>query len=156
MKYLRNVDHLSYSLASSQARIFERSVALGIPSKTFVRSFLLSNEAKRIDDLNLDIAGLTEGEILDTISKRIKTRRGEIYPFAVMHFMGYFYRMASYLTGHHSKDLYRQIKPEFLFKNYQTLHALSIEEAIKETFEMMHIEEKDKYALFKKIYMLEL
>ena len=156
MKFSRDVDHLSHALASSQARIFERSVALGIPSKTFVRSFLLSKEEKQIDDLNLDVAGLSEGEVLDAISKRIKNRRGEMYPFSVMHFMGYFYRMASYLTGYRSKELYRRIKPELIFKNYQTLHALPIEAAIKEIFEIVQFEEKDKYALFKKIYMLEL
>ena len=156
MEFIRSVDHLAYYLASMQARNFEQSVRLGIPSKTFVRCFLLSNEARQIDELNLDIAGLSEGEILDAISMRIQTRKGEIYSPNEMHFIGYFYRMAAYLTGCHSRELYRSIKPEILYKNYLTLHALTIEDAIKEIFEITHFEVKDKYELFKQIYRLEL
>ena len=156
MKFLRSVDNLSYSLASSQARIFEKSVDFGIPSKLFIRSYMLSKEAKLIDDLNLGVAGLSEIEIYDEISKRIKTKRGKTYPFPVMHYIGYFYRMAAYLTGHSSKLLYENIKPDLLCKNYQTLHSLAIEDAIKEVFEISNIEIEDKYALFKKIYKLDL
>ena len=154
MKFLRNVDHLSHSLASTQARIFENSVSFGIPSKTFIRSYMLSNEAKLIDNLNLDVAGLSEIEIFDEISKKIRTKRGELYPFSVMHYIGYFYRVAAYLTGYSSAQLYKSIKPALLYKNYQTLHSLAIEEAIKEVFEIANIEEEDKYSLFKRIYKI--
>ena len=41
------------------------------------------------------------------------------------------------------------------FKNFRTLHSLSIEEAIAEVFEIANIEEEDKYALFKKIYSID-
>ena len=96
MKFLRNVDRLSHSLASSQARIFESSVSLGIPSKIFIRSYMVSEQAKLIDDLKLDTAGLSEIEVMDQISQRITIKNGELYPFAIMHFIGYFYRMAAY------------------------------------------------------------
>ena len=49
-----------------------------------------------------------------------------------------FYRMAEYLIGYSSKQLYEYIKPDLLNRNYQTLHSLSIEEAIKEVFEITH------------------
>ena len=156
MNFSRSVDALSHSLASSQARIFERSVALGIPSKQFARCYLLSMEARQLDELNLDVAGLSEEEIFDSICVRIKTDRGGVYSFSVMHFMGYFYRMAAYLTGYSSKKLYQIIKPDFLNKNYPSLHALPIEEAVKEVFEVVGVEEEDKYALFKKIYRVDI
>lgn len=156
MKFLRSVDHLSYSLASSQARIFEKSVSFGIPSKIFIKSFMTSNEALWLDNLNLNIAGLSEIEIFDAISNKVITKKGELYPFSVMHYIGYFYRMASYLTGLSSKELYKKIKPELLIRNYQTLHSLSIEEAIEEMFGIVNMKEEDKYSFFKKIYNVDL
>lgn len=155
MKFLRNVDDLSHSLASTQAHIFENSVSLGIPSKLFIRSYMLSKEAKLIDELNLDVAGLSEIEIFDSVSKKIKATSGELYSFPVMHYIGYFYRMAAYLTGYSSIQLYRNIKPDLLCKNYRTLHSLAIEEAIKEVFEITNTEIEDKYSLFKKIYKID-
>ena len=154
MKFLRRVDGLSHSLSISQARMFEKSVSLGLPSKRFIRSFMLSEEASLMDDLKLNIAGLTENEIFDAVSNKITSKRGMLYTFSVMHFIGYFYRMASYLTGHSSKFLYQNIKPELLSRSYQTLHSLPIEEAIKEVFEITNIKVEDKFEYFKKIYTL--
>ena len=156
MKFLRSVDNLSYLLASSQARLFEKSVSLGIPSKIFVKSFMTSNEALWLDNLNLNAAGLSEIEIFDEVSKRINTKKGKLFSFSAMHYIGYFYRMAAYLTGFSSKELYKKIKPELLFRNYQTLHSLSIEEAIKEIFDIANVKLEDKYSSFKKIYALDL
>lgn len=156
MKFLRSVDNLSYSLASSQARIFEKSVSFGIPSKIFIKSFMTSNEALWLDNLILNVAGLSEIEIFDGISKKVNTKKGELFPLSVMHYIGYFYRMASYLTGFSSKKLYKNIKPELLFRNYQTLHSLSIEEAIEEMFEVVNMKAEDKYSSFKKIYSVDL
>ena len=72
-----------------------------------------------------------------------------------MHYIGYFYRMAAYLTGYSSIQLYRNIKPDLLNKNYRTLHSLTIEEAIKEVFEITNTKIEDKYSLFKKIYKID-
>ena len=156
MKFLRNVDRLYHSLASSQARIFESSVSLGIPSKIFIRSYMVSEQAKLIDDLKLDAAGLSEIEIIDEISSKITIKKGQLYPFAVMHFIGYFYRTAAYLTGSSSRFLYQNIKPDLLYKNYETLHSLSMEETVEEVFALVNIQIEDKYFLFKKIYKMDL
>ena len=58
--------------------------------------------------------------------------------------------MAAYLTGYSSSQLYRHIKPNLFYKNYRILHALAIEDAIKEVFEIVKIKIEDKYSLFKK------
>lgn len=156
MKFLRSADNLSYSLASSQARIFEKSIAFRIPSKSFIKSFMVSDEASLLDNLNLNVSGLSESEIFDNISNRISTKKGELYPPSIMRYIGYFYRMAAYLTGYSSKQLYKHIKPDLLFRNYQTLHSLSVEEAIKEIFEITNMKEEDKYLVFKQIYHIDL
>ena len=113
---------------------------------------MLSGEASSIDNLNLNISGLSESEILDKVKDKIKNRNGELYPYSIMHYIGYFYRIAAYISGYTSKMLYQNIKPELLKRNYQALHALPIEEAIKEVFDIANIKEEDKYSLFKKIY----
>ena len=152
MKFSRSVDNLSHSLAVSQGRIFEKSVSSGIPSKVFIRSYMLSKEANSIDNLNLNISGLSEIEIFDSIKDKIANRRGELYSYLVMNYIGFFYRMAAYLSGYTSKILYQNIKPDLLKRNYQTLHSLPIEEAIKEIFEIVNIKIEDKYSYFKEIY----
>lgn len=152
MKFLRKIDFLAQSLATSQARIFERSVEGGFSSATFVRSFLLSDEAKLIDDLDIDVPGLTEDEIYESVTYRIKNSKGHSYPYQVMYFIGYFYRMAAYLTGYTSKQLYQNIKPALLYRNFNVLHSIAIEEAINEVFQMANIKTEDKYELFRKYY----
>lgn len=152
MKFSRSVDNLAYSLAASQGRIFEKSVSSGIPSKIFIRSYMLSREANSIDNLNLNISGLSEIEIFNNVKDKIVNRRGELYSYSVMNYIGFFYRMAAYLSEYTSKTLYQNIKPDLLKRNYQTLHSLPIEEAIKEVFEIVNIKIKDKYSYFKEIY----
>lgn len=155
MKFLRSVDSLSHSLAESQARIFENSVASGLPSKKFIRSYMLSQEVKYIDDLNLDISGISEIELFNTISGKINKKEGELFSYPVMYFIGYFYRIASYLTGYSSATLYNYIKPCLLKNNYRTLHSLPIEDAIIEVFEINNINIEDKYSEFKKLYKMD-
>lgn len=155
MKYLRAVDKLSHSLAASQARIFEKSSSFGIPSKIFIKSYMLSEDAFLIDNLQLDVAGLSEIEIFERIKTKISQKNGLLYPFSTMYYIGYFYRMAAYLTGCNSKFLYQNIKPDLIYRNYQVLHSLPIEEAIKDVFELAKIKIEDKYEIFKKIYKID-
>lgn len=152
MNYLKRMDEIGHSLSLSQARIFERSVEDGLPSLFFIKSFLLSYEARQLDELNLDYAGITEVEIYEVIKNKIKSRRGRLLPFPVMHFIGYFYRSAAYLHGVSSSLLYEKIPPKFLVDNYETLHSLAIEDAIKEAFEVNKVKIKSKLERFFEIF----
>ncbi len=152
MNYLRKMDEIGHSLATSQARIFERSVEDDLPSFFFIKSFMLSYEARQLDELNLDYAGITEVEIYEVIKNRIKSKRGQLFSYPVMHFLGYFYRSAAYLHGVSSSTLYEKVPPKFLVDNYQTLHSLPIEEAIKEAFEVNKLETKTKLERFFEIF----
>lgn len=152
MNFSRKMDELCHSLALSQARIFERSIEDGIPSYFFIRSYMTSNEVRFVDELDLERSGLNELEIYESIKNRIKTRNGELLPYPVMHFIGYFYRSAAYLTKLNSKYLFENISPKYLLTNYETLHSLPIEEAIKEAIEIFKLETKSKEELFVEIY----
>ena len=152
MNYLRKMDEIGHSLATSQARIFERSIEDDLPSFFFIKSFMLSYEARQLDELNLDYAGITEVEIYEVIKNRIKSKRGQLFSYPVMHFLGYFYRSAAYLHGVSSSLLYEKIPPKFLVDSYQTLHSLPIEEAIKEAFEVNNLKVKTKLERFFEIF----
>lgn len=152
MNYLRGFDKLCHTLSLSQARIFERSVEDGIPSYTFIKSFMLSSSAKSLDELNLESAGLSELEIYNEIKDKIKTRRGNTLSYPVIHFIGYFYRSAVYMSGLSSKYIFNTISVKYLENNYLTLHSLSIVEAIKEAFDALKIEQEDKTKKFIELY----
>lgn len=152
MNFSKNLDNLGSKLAHSQAMIFEKSVEDGIPSKYFIKCFLLSPEAYFMDELNLDRPGITEAEIYQSVKSRIHTKKGQLLPFLVMHFIGYFYRAAAYLTNYTSKQLYQMIPVDLLIRNYVVLHSFAIEEAIREVFEMLDIKEQTPYEKFKEIY----
>ena len=152
MNYSREMDKLCHSLSQSQAHIFERSIDDGIPSFFFVKSYMLSEQARAIDDLNLESAGITKTEIYETIKNRVRGKRGKLLSYPLMHFLGYFYRSAAYLLKLTSKYLYENVPPKFLIENYQALHSLSIQEAIKDAFEANNLEIKTKEELFVDIY----
>lgn len=152
MSFLRKFDKVISNLAHSQAMIFERSVEDGVSSKMFIKCFMLSNEARKLDELSLEMAGLSEIEIFESIKKKIKTKRGHLLSYPMMHFIGYFYRSAVYLSGYSSKHIYEKIPVDFLIKNYKVLHSFAIEEAVRESFEILKIEKYDLYKRFKEIY----
>ncbi len=152
MNYLREFDKLCHTLSLSQARIFERSVEDGIPSYTFIKSFMLSSSAKSLDELNLESTGLSEIEIYEDIKDRIKTRRGKLLPYPIIRFIGYFYRSAAYMSGLSSKYIFNTISVKYLENNYLTLHSLSIVGAVNEVFDALKIEQEDKTKKFIELY----
>ena len=152
MKFLRKFDDIGARLAHSQAMIFERSIEEGLPSRTFIRCYMLSEEVRSIDELSLETAGRSEVEIFQSIRIKLKSKRGHLLSYPLMHFIGYFYRAASYISGYNSKQLYFKIPVEFLIRNYLVLHTYSIEEAVKEAFQILEIEDHDLYLRFKEIY----
>lgn len=152
MNFLKKIDQIISNLAHSQAMIFEHSVEEGLPSKMFIKCFMLSDEARRLDELSLEMAGLSEIEIYNSIRVKIKSKRGQLLSYPVMHFIGYFYRVAVYLSGYSSKQIYERIPVNFLERNYLVLHSFAIEEAVREVFEILKIEDNDLNDRFKKIY----
>ncbi len=152
MNFLRKSSELSHRLAHMQAMIFEKSVEEGYPSKMFIKCFLLSSEALSLDNLELEKSGINQIDIFDAVKSKIKSKRGELLSFPIMHFIGYFYRMASYLSGYTSRKLYELIGIDILVRNYLTLHTLPIEESIQEIFDILKIPESNLNQKFMDIY----
>lgn len=155
MKFLRSLDELGHSLAITQGRIFEKSVENGIPSYFFIKSFMNSMEAKDLDDLNLTIVELTENEIFDAIANKVNIKRGNLLSYSLMRFIGYFYRMFSYLTNMKSKEIIRLVPINYLVNNFEVLHSYPIDEAVKEVINNKKIKLLTKEELFKRLYTLD-
>ena len=134
MKYLRKKDDVCYQLGSMQARAFEKSSNERIPSYFFIQQFMFSKEAKMMDDLSFLQSGLSELEIYINIKKQTKRKKGNVYSPEIMHWIGFFYRYASYLTGINSKILFKKITPNQLCDLYPLYHGLDIQKAIDMVF----------------------
>ena len=153
MKFLRQKDDICYRMASMQASIFEKSSERNISSYYFIQEFMNSDDAKSLDDLSFLYGGSSELEIYINIINNAKRKEGgTIYPPEIMHWIGFFYRYAAYLTGVSSKKLFKLISPSVLNKAYPLYHSLEISKAVVTVFEDINYQPIDRKALFKKIY----
>ena len=153
MKFLRQKDDVCYRMASMQASVFERSAEKNIPSYYFIQDYMNSDDAKSLDDLSFLYGGSSELEIyLNIIAKVKKKENGTVYPPEVMHWIGFFYRYATYLTGISSKKLFKTIPPADLNKVYPLYHSLEISKAVSTVFDDINYQPTDRKAIFKKLY----
>ena len=135
MKFLRKKDEIGYMLASKQARIFERSAKDGVPSYFFIQTFANSFDAYQFDNLGFLLSGSSEIEVYLNTKRDTKKKKGLVYPEQVMHWMGFFYRYASYLTNISSKQLFKKISPKYLSGVYPLYHGVDIVKAVEMVFE---------------------
>lgn len=152
MKFLRKKDEDGSRLASMQARIFERSANDDIASYFFIQQFMNSEETILLDNLNYFLSGLSEWEIYIHTKSAVKRSDGQIYSSDAMHWIGFFYRYASYLTGMTSKELFKRIHPKFLYQAYPLYHSLDIVKAVQRVFETLNIEQETPSERFFKLY----
>lgn len=144
---MRKIDNYGLKLCNYQAELFQNSLTqVNCSSKIFIRRFMLSDFAKRMD---------TDGFLYDTVDimdafqeiedqfgpsdyGKIKFSREEIY------WTGYIYRYWAYTSGKSSKQIYRITKPDELQKLYFPYHSLDPEVAIERIKEAKGIHELDQ------------
>lgn len=141
MKFFREKNDEIYRAASMQARIFERSSIEGLNSYDFIMAFMFSEEAFQLDAISFDNAGLSEREIYASIKNKIAniSKKTTVYSPEIMHWIGFFYRYASYLMVIPSKSLFKKIGPKYLSGIYPTYHSLEISKAVN-----LVLEEKEE------------
>ena len=132
MKFFREKNDEIYHCASMQARIFEKSSVDGLNTYDFIRAFIHSDECFQLDIVSFDNAGLSEREIYSSIKNKISNikKKTAVYSPQVMHWIGFFYRYANYLTMIPSPRLYKAIPPKYLVSVYPTYHSLEISKAV--------------------------
>lgn len=140
MNFIRKKDDVAYRLASMQARLFEKASLSGLPSYHFVHAFLRSADASSMDDLSFLLGGSSETEVYLNVSGSMKKQKGgTVYPSHVMHWMGFFYRYASYLSGISSPMLLKKVPPKHLYDVYEAYHGLDIEKAVERVFDELSV-----------------
>lgn len=142
---MRKMDSLGLKICSYQAVLFENSIDnTDCSSKIFIRRFMNSNLAKRMDSVGFMFDSL---DISDAISE-IEDQYGEstygVEKFSIeeMHWIGYIYRYWAYVTEKSSKQIYKIIKPDKMRKLYFPYHSLDPLQAIERIMEEIGQEEQ--------------
>ncbi|HAL18193.1 MAG TPA: hypothetical protein DCO86_00995 [Spirochaetaceae bacterium] len=132
MSFSREFDKTGHSLSAIQARIFSRSAEEGVPTYGFIKVFMHSEHARKLDDLSFLYGVGSEEDIYERTKSKVKPKkRGVVYEEAVAHWIGYFYRAYCYLTMSSSKDAFHRIPPAFLMGVYEPYHTVDIAKAVQ-------------------------
>lgn len=135
MNYLRESDNTCHRLADIQARLFKEASREGLPSLSFIRSFLCLSEVRKMDDLSFLYGNLSEQEVYALAKSHLnKQSGGTLFSQNEMHWIGYIYRTIAYMSGIPSRSLARLIAPKYLQEVYPLYHSLDAKQAVEKIF----------------------
>lgn len=143
---MRKMDSYGLNLCKFQAELFQKSAdEIACGTKIFIRRFMLSDLAKRMDGEGFLFDAIDVTDALQEVESqfgpsdygRIKFGREELY------WIGYIYRYWAYITARSSKHIYKMVKPDELRKLYFPYHSLDAEQAIERIIEAKDISVDD-------------
>ena len=143
---MTKMDNYGLRLCKFQAELFQKSLEeTECSSNIFIRRFMLSDLAKRMDKEGFLFDAIDVTDALQEIEiqfgpsdyGKIKFEREELY------WTGYIYRYWAYITKKSCKQLYKVIKPDELRKMYYPYHSLDPELVIERIQESKGITPQD-------------
>ncbi len=143
---MRAFDETGLKLCRMQAELFVLSASkLECSSPIFLRRFMLSKVASRMDQDGFLYESCTEDDILQEIEEEFgATNYGkEKYSSEELYWMGYLYRYWCYTYEKSSKQIYKLMKPKDLRQLYYPYHSLDPAQAIERILESKNIGEED-------------
>ena len=143
---MRTFDENGLKLCRMQAELFVLSVAkLECSSPVFLRRFMLSKVAVRMDQNGFLYESCTEEDILQEIEEQFGSSNygKEKYSTEELYWMGYLYRYWCYTYEKSSKQVYKLIKPKDLRQLYYPYHSLDPAQAIRRILEAKNVTEED-------------
>lgn len=146
---MKQMDETGLKLCKAQAELFAASVSLaGCSSAVFLRRFMNSNVAKRMDDGSFLFESDTKESIAAEIEEEFgKTDYGKVkYGENELYWMGYLYRYWCYTYEKTSRQVYRIIKPCELRELFFPYHSLDTGAAIERILEAKNIRQDDMTA----------
>ena len=146
---MKKIDETGLKLCKVQAQLFAASVSLAeCSSAVFLRRFMNSNVAKRMDDGSFLFESDTKESIAAEIEEEFgKTAYGKvIYAEDELYWMGYLYRYWCCTYGKSSRQVYRIIKPGELRELFFPYHSLDTGAAIERILEAKNIRQDDMTA----------
>lgn len=155
---MKKMDSLGLKMCSFQAELFERSLnETDCSSKIFIRRFMNSNLAKRMDNDGFVFDATTVADAINELENQYgKSEYGkEKFGQEELHWIGYIYRYWSYITERPSNQLYKTVKPEYLRKLYFPYHSLDPYQAIERMSEELGMNlEEDMYDIARGVVIL--
>lgn len=157
---MRKISKDGLLLCKLQAEAFENSIdKMDTSSEIFIRRFMKSEVAKRLDNESVLESNIQANDILELINEEygisnygsVKYSRNEIY------WIGYIYRYFASTYEMSSSQVYKIVKPKELrglFLPYHTMDPAQAIERILEAKEMLVDEDaelKRQYEIFKRI-----
>lgn len=145
---MKKMDSLGLRMCRYQAMLFELSKdKTDCSSKIFIRRFMNSKLAERIDKEGLLFDSLDVQEAIEEVESQYGASSYGVEKFnqEELHWIGYIYRYWAYVSEKSSKQIYKIIKPEQLRKLYFPYHSLDPMQAIERiTEEINPMEEKER------------
>ncbi len=157
---MKKIDKDGLLLCELQAKAFELSAQVMLSSSAiFIRRFMNSEVAKRMDSATFLQFNMAEKDLLDRINEEygvsqygtVKYTKNELY------WIGYIYRYYVYTYDISSRQAYKTIKPKELRDLFLAYHTIDPAQAIARILEAKGLcldkEEKLKrqYKVFKRI-----
>ena len=146
---MREMDGLGLKLCAFQAELFRESVgALDCSSKIFIRRFMNSELAVRMDSNGFFNESGGIADALDEIERQYgKSSYGSSkYGTDEMYWIGYMYRYWAYTHEKSSRQLFKYIKPEELYRLYFPYHSLDPAQAIDRILEARSDSDRDQFS----------
>lgn len=143
---MRAFDENGLRLCRMQAELFVSSTnKLSCSSAIFLRRFMLSKVAARMDQDGFLYESCTEDGILQEIKEEfgVTTYGKEKYSTEELYWIGYLYRYWCYTYEKSSKQVYKLIKPKELRQLYYPYHSLDPAQAIERILEAKTMRDED-------------
>lgn len=125
---------LQYSLADMQGKLFELSGDAGYDSECFIKFFMTSSIAAKLDS-EFDFLQWAGKEY---IFEKIKEESGNyliknksVYDRETLFWIGYIYRLWNFYTNESSKSIYKKAPAQKMNICYLNCHTMSVELAIE-------------------------
>ena len=133
------MDRLELQLCDIQGRLFELSGRNNYDSESFIKAFMLSDTAKRLDMKYNRLQWAGEGYLLEEIideSNSSTPVNNNIYNNETLYWTGYIYRYWHFYTGESSKQIYKQAPARIMNSSYLMFHTMDPSMAIDDLKEI--------------------
>lgn len=162
MRDIKKINRDGLLLCELQAKAFENSIdKMESSSEIFIRRFMKSKIAKRLDNQSILDSNIQANDILMLVDEEYgATDYGSVkYTHNEMYWIGYIYRYFSFTYDLSSSQVYKIIKPKELRGLFLPYHTMDPSQAIERILEAKgmfideEIELQRQYEIFKRIRM---
>ncbi len=143
---MKKLDALGLKLCKIQADLFAASVTeTDCSSLIFIRRFMNSNVARRMDANGFLFEACDIGDIFDSLTSEFgeSSYGKEKISINELYWIGYIYRYWCYTHQKSSKQIYKFIKPKELASLYYPYHSLDPSNAIERILEAKGVHNED-------------